>query len=94
MTIEQLEKAKFLQIKIEAYKEKIKVLEKQKTCVGLFGDYREVNYELTVIRDVPSPTSIINRLKINYDELEDVINQLLQRSHEELEYCAKEFEKL
>lgn len=94
MTIEQLEKAKFLQTKIESCKEKIKVLEKQKTCVGLFGDYREVNYELTVIRDAPSPTSIIDRLKINYDELEDVINQLLQRSHEELEYCAKEFEKL
>lgn len=94
MTIEQLEKAKFLQTRIEVCKEKIKVLEKQKTCVGLFRDYREVNYELTAIRDAPSPTSIIDRLKINYDELEDVINLLLQRSYEELEYCEKELEKL
>lgn len=94
MNIEQFEKAKFLQVRIEGCKEKIKKLEKQKVSVGLFNDHREVNYELTVIRDASSPASIIDRLKINYNELEDVIDLLLQISYEELEYCANEFEKL
>lgn len=94
MNIEQFEKAKFLQVKIEGCKEKIKKLEKQKVSVGLFKDHNEINYNLTIHRESSSPTFIIDQLKLNYNELEDVIDLLLQKAYEELEYCANEFEKL
>lgn len=94
MNIEQFEKAKFLQVKIEGCKEKIKKLEKQKVSVGLFKDHNEINYDLTIHCESPSPTFIIDRLKLNYNELEDVIDFLLQKAYKELEYYANEFEKL